>query len=83
MKIENIAVGFEITLLMLVILGRWFLPKGNISRSTLSQLLLVYMVIKYNLLLILFSYIRFNSFHILFHFFSFLFEITLNNYIYN
>lgn len=28
---------------MLVILGRWFLPKGNISRSTLSQLLLVYM----------------------------------------
>lgn len=28
---------------MLVILGRWILPKGNISRSTLSQLLLVYM----------------------------------------
>lgn len=28
---------------MLVIMGRWFLPKGNISRSTLSQLLLVYM----------------------------------------
>lgn len=24
-------------------MGRWFLPKGNISRSTLSQLLLVYM----------------------------------------
>lgn len=29
--------------MLLVILGRWFLPKGDISRSTLSQLLLVYM----------------------------------------
>jgi hypothetical protein len=37
------AVGLEISLLILVIMGRWFLPKGNISRSTLSQLLLVYM----------------------------------------
>jgi hypothetical protein len=27
----------------MIILGRWFLPKGSISRSTLSQLLLVYM----------------------------------------
>lgn len=43
MDIATIAVTLEITLLMLVILGRWFLPKGNISRSTLSQLLLVYM----------------------------------------
>ena len=43
LRIDNIAVGFEISLLILVILGRWFLPKGNISRSTLSQLLLVYM----------------------------------------
>lgn len=43
LDIATIAVGLEITLLMLVILGRWFLPKGNISRSTLSQLLLVYM----------------------------------------
>lgn len=40
---ENIAVGLEISLLILVILGRWFSPKGHISRSTLSQLLLVYM----------------------------------------
>ena len=42
-QLENIAVGLEISLLILVILGRWFSPKGNISRSTLSQLLLVYM----------------------------------------
>jgi hypothetical protein len=41
--IATIAVGLEISLLLLVILGRWFLPKGNISRSALSQLLLVYM----------------------------------------
>lgn len=33
----------EISLMLLIILGRWFLPKGSISRSTLSQLLLVYM----------------------------------------
>lgn len=43
MDIGTIAVTMEISLLLLVILGRWFLPKGNISRSTLSQLLLVYM----------------------------------------
>ncbi|CAF0834604.1 unnamed protein product [Brachionus calyciflorus] len=43
LDIATIAVSLEISLLMLVILGRWFLPKGNISRSTLSQLLLVYM----------------------------------------
>lgn len=43
LDIGTIAVIMEISLLMLVILGRWFLPKGNISRSTLSQLLLVYM----------------------------------------
>lgn len=41
--ISTIAVSLEISLLLLVIMGRWFLPKGNISRSTLSQLLLVYM----------------------------------------
>jgi hypothetical protein len=43
LDIATIAVGLEISLLLLVILGRWFLPKGNISRSALSQLLLVYM----------------------------------------
>jgi hypothetical protein len=29
--------------MILIILGRWFLPKGDLSRSALSQLLLVYM----------------------------------------
>ena len=32
----------EQMLLFLLILGRWALPKGNISRNELSQLLLVY-----------------------------------------
>ena len=43
MDLAAISTGNEIALLLLVIMGRWFLPKGNISRSTLSQLLLVYM----------------------------------------
>ena len=43
MDLSAISTGNEIALLLLVIMGRWFLPKGNISRSTLSQLLLVYM----------------------------------------
>jgi len=43
MDLSSISTGNEIALLLLVIMGRWFLPKGNISRSTLSQLLLVYM----------------------------------------
>jgi hypothetical protein len=29
--------------MIFIILGRWFLPKGDLSRSALSQLLLVYM----------------------------------------
>lgn len=32
----------EQSLLFLLILGRWMLPKGKISRDELSQLLLVY-----------------------------------------
>ncbi len=43
LDINTIAVYLEISLMILVIMGRWFLPKGNISRSALSQLLLVYM----------------------------------------
>jgi len=35
-------VMIEQMLLFLLILGRWALPKGNISRNELSQLLLVY-----------------------------------------
>ena len=35
--------GLELSLLLLIIVGRWVLPKGITSRSNLSQLLLVYM----------------------------------------
>lgn len=37
--------GLELSLLLLVIVGRWVLPKGITSRSNLSQLLLIYMSI--------------------------------------
>ncbi|XP_071496164.1 transmembrane protein 26-like [Diadema antillarum] len=33
---------FELTILFLLILGRWLLPKGALTRDQLSQLLLVY-----------------------------------------
>ena len=33
----------EISFMFIIILGRWIVPKGNISHSTLSQLLLVYL----------------------------------------
>lgn len=33
----------ELTFMFIIILGRWILPKGNISHSALSQLLLVYL----------------------------------------
>jgi len=36
-------VAIEVTFLMIIIIGRWLLPKGKISRSALSQLLLVYL----------------------------------------
>ena len=32
----------EQALLFLLILGRWFMPKGNITKNQLSQILLVY-----------------------------------------
>ena len=34
---------FEISFMFIIILGRWILPKGDISHSALSQLLLVYL----------------------------------------
>jgi hypothetical protein len=37
--------GLELSLLLLIIVGRWVLPKGATTRSNLSQLLLVYMSI--------------------------------------
>ena len=33
----------EISFMFIIILGRWILPKGNVSHSVLSQLLLVYL----------------------------------------
>jgi hypothetical protein len=42
--VDQIAVGLELSLLLLIIMGRWFLPKAeSLSRTALSQLLLVYM----------------------------------------
>ena len=43
MSLEDWVVGIEVTFLMIIIIGRWLLPKGKISRSALSQLLLVYL----------------------------------------
>lgn len=36
------AMIFELSFMFIIILGRWILPKGDISHSALSQLLLVY-----------------------------------------
>lgn len=33
----------ELSFMVIIILGRWLLPKGNVSHSALSQLLLVYL----------------------------------------
>ena len=43
LSIDDWAVAIEVTFLMIIIIGRWMLPKGKISRSALSQLLLVYL----------------------------------------
>ncbi|CAF0727132.1 unnamed protein product [Didymodactylos carnosus] len=42
-NLDTKVMSLEVSLLLLIILGRWFLPKGTTSRSNLSQLLLVYM----------------------------------------
>lgn len=39
---ENWVLAIEQLLLFLLIIGRWMLPKGDLSRDQLSQLLLVY-----------------------------------------
>lgn len=39
----NFAMYIEVTMMFIVILGRWIMPKKGITRSELSQLLLVYM----------------------------------------
>ena len=40
---DDWVVAIEVTFLMIIIIGRWLLPKGKITRSALSQLLLVYL----------------------------------------
>ena len=42
MEPKQMVVMIEQLLLFVLILGRWMLPKGDISRDELSQLLLVY-----------------------------------------
>lgn len=39
----NFAMYIEVTMMFIVILGRWIMPKKGMTRSELSQLLLVYM----------------------------------------
>ncbi|KAM3617517.1 uncharacterized protein V6R79_007444 [Siganus canaliculatus] len=39
---ENWVVGLEQTMLIVLVLGRWLMPKGDMSRDQLSQLLMVY-----------------------------------------
>jgi hypothetical protein len=41
--VDDWVIAIEVTFLMIIIIGRWLLPKGKISRSALSQLLLVYL----------------------------------------
>jgi hypothetical protein len=43
LSIDDWVIAIEVTFLMIIIIGRWLLPKGKISRSALSQLLLVYL----------------------------------------
>ncbi|XP_076857366.1 transmembrane protein 26 [Brachyhypopomus gauderio] len=39
---ETWVVGLEQTMLIVLVLGRWLMPKGDMSRDQLSQLLMVY-----------------------------------------
>ena len=43
LSVDDWVVATEVTFLMIIIVGRWLLPKGKITRSALSQLLLVYL----------------------------------------
>ncbi|KAI5610317.1 transmembrane protein 26-like [Silurus asotus] len=42
LKPENWVAGLEQTMLIVLVLGRWLMPKGDMSRDQLSQLLMVY-----------------------------------------
>ncbi|XP_015192440.2 transmembrane protein 26-like isoform X3 [Lepisosteus oculatus] len=39
---QNWVLGLEQTMLIVLVLGRWLMPKGDLSRDQLSQLLMVY-----------------------------------------
>uniref|UniRef100_A0A8C1AJ27 Transmembrane protein 26-like n=2 Tax=Cyprinus carpio TaxID=7962 RepID=A0A8C1AJ27_CYPCA len=39
---ENLVEALEQTMLIVLVLGRWLMPKGDMSRDQLSQLLMVY-----------------------------------------
>nr|XP_019944401.1 PREDICTED: transmembrane protein 26-like [Paralichthys olivaceus] len=39
---ENWVAGLEQTMLIVLVMGRWLMPKGDMSRDQLSQLLMVY-----------------------------------------
>lgn len=41
--IDQYAIYIEVTMMLIIIIGRWIMPKQGITRSELSQLLLVYM----------------------------------------
>ena len=43
MTVETWTVTLEQTLLVVIILGRWLMPKGEMTREQLSSLLLVYL----------------------------------------
>lgn len=40
---QNFAMYVEVSMMLIIIIGRWVMPKEGITRSELSQLLLVYM----------------------------------------
>jgi hypothetical protein len=40
---QNFAMYVEVTMMLIIIIGRWVMPKAGVTRSELSQLLLVYM----------------------------------------
>ncbi|CAF0885400.1 unnamed protein product [Adineta ricciae] len=75
----------ELSFMFIIILGRWLLPKGNISHSALSQLLLVYLSLASDILdlLTLFSekeiYLSSPMVHIVLVIFSLcMFQFALN-----
>ena len=41
--VDQYAIYMEVSMMLIIILGRWIMPKKGITRSELSQLLLVYM----------------------------------------